>query len=232
MAANKEKRFESASAEVDNILSQYGTDEAVTDAEAEAVLAEIEGKVKPNKKTEEMQSQSGSLRPETTKALESGSRIIKIAVAHDTNGDVASAITAYNSAVALFSESLSDSALSSKHADKIAASMESYLDRCLQLKFSLQPNFSDAGGLTHKVAIRAMSMRGYSVLKRGVRLYKSVKADARTTEWATFLVFGEAIECLSVYLENVFEAEKRSPVEKCIAEMTQRHDEINAAAHS
>lgn len=209
-----------SSAEV--IMAQYGThDEEVTEAEAEAVLKEL---MAPGA------ARSGSsaalaLKVRTKKAMECASGHVKAAVAYDSSGDTAQAIKSYESALTAYSECLQDPALSPATIGKIIPPIESYLDRCLILRQSGAVDYAADCGEGQKQVLRALASRGFSVLKRGVGLYKRVKGDASTTDWSAYVCFTEALACLEVYSES----ESSPVVDRCLTEMRLRHHALRSA---
>jgi hypothetical protein len=195
-------------------------DEEVTDAEASAVLDELFASGKIGSAVSQKKS-SLTLGPKTRQYLGLGGQAAKAAVAFDSSGEHNDAIVSYERSISYFADALGDSALAEKHSVALINSMESYLDRIIDLRLKMRPDFASSPQSIYLKAFGAMSNRGYSVLKRGVSLYKRVKeSDPPCNNWVAFVIFTESVECLSEYLKSG--DAKNQTVIKCVADMRAR----------
>jgi hypothetical protein len=224
MAHRRGQSPEEASDLAANILAQAGNDEEVTDAEAEAVIAELFGK---GGGRAEIEGPLQTLLPGTRKSLELASRSLKAAVAHDSNGDSTLAIENYERSLMYFTEGCVDPALGEKPTVACLENMTSALDRALALRILSTPQFSTPQPERH-IIFEAMSNRGFSALKRGVGLYKQSK-ESPLEDWAVFVMFSEAMECLLTYMKSPNGNSSNPMVVKCVGEMLSRTESIKAA---
>lgn len=238
MSRKKSAKSDAGEGELDNaiskmILSTAGTEEEeVTDAEAAAVLAEIlNGKVNTEGAAEEDEGSRKILLKSTTKCLEQAGKVIRIAVTYDSNGDSTKALESYEKGIELFSQGLSDEALTEKNALHIIQSLESYLDRSIELQLSNKiHDFSRKGIYSRKLVFERMVKHHFNPLKRGVSLYSKAKKEGKKngldSDWNVSVLYSESLECLILAMKAG--AGKTSPmVSNCVNEMMTRLEEVN-----
>jgi tetratricopeptide (TPR) repeat protein len=210
-------------------------EEEVTDAEALAVVAEIlKGKMGVGggggTGAAEDEPQRKTLMGSTTKALDHAGKMIRVAVAHDSNGKSAEALESYEKAIELFSQGLDDEALAEKNASHIVQSLESYLDRSIDLQLgNSTKDFTRSNIFSRKVVLERMVKHDFNALKRGVALYSRAKKDGKDDDWTVSVLYSEALECLILAMKSSSSSAKSPMVSKCVNEMITRLEEVKAA---
>eukprot|EP00615_Pteridomonas_danica_P005132 CAMPEP_0114337202 /NCGR_PEP_ID=MMETSP0101-20121206/6210_1 /TAXON_ID=38822 ORGANISM="Pteridomonas danica, Strain PT" /NCGR_SAMPLE_ID=MMETSP0101 /ASSEMBLY_ACC=CAM_ASM_000211 /LENGTH=232 /DNA_ID=CAMNT_0001469367 /DNA_START=80 /DNA_END=778 /DNA_ORIENTATION=+ len=213
------------------VMAQSGQEEEeVTDEQAAAVIAEILGG--GGETSAEDLAPRKTLLPYTTKCLDQAKRAIRLAVGYDTNNQKTEALDSYEQAIGLFSESLEDEALSDKNAVRIVQSMESYLDRSIELQLSQteDQDYTSASNVTsaRQRTLTNMVKHNFNTLKRGVSLYSRAKKTGGGDDWITFILFTESLECLITALKSSNASAKSPMVSKCIDEMITKLEDIKA----
>lgn len=224
-----EEELEDAFAKL--LASHAGVDEEeVTDAQAEAVLAEIFGKGESSGGAAEVGSAPKVMLSSTMKSLEQAGKFIKIAVAYDTNGEMSEALESYEKGIELFSEVLQDPALTETNATRILQSLESYLDRSIHLQLTQPPDFTREGIFSRKLVIERMTCNShdFNVLKRGVSLYSKFKKEGHDNDYYALVLYSEALECLIIAMKSSSAGAKSPMVLKCVEEMITRLEIVNA----